>query len=194
MPELSQEPSGARAAACAVRGGRGDGAVDGAHAAPRGPAAGPVRGAGCGRATWWCCGIRSSRTCWSSSGPWSGARAAGGCSGTTRTRAATAPSSATVPDELVLGRVRVRLPAAPRRVSARRWRVRAPGRLSCGRGRVLRRPVGLQALAGAVGGHVGAGGAAVGAVAPGAVGRGVQVGVAAGRRLAEAEPVDAVAR
>ena len=87
-------------------------------------------------------------------------------------------------------RLRYRPPAAGSALAVRRC---CAGRCRpCGR--VFAGPVGLQALAGPVGGHVGAGRAAVRAVAPGAVGRGVQVGVAARRRLAQAEPVDAVAR
>ena len=69
-------------------------------------------GGGSGPVTWSCCAIRSSRTCWSSSGPRSGARAAGGCSGDNAFAGGDSTDYGAVPDELVLGRVRFRLPAA----------------------------------------------------------------------------------
>ena len=95
----------------------------------------------------------------------------------------------TVPDELVLARARGRFRpprGLQRSVAGRSWR---PGRRPASA--AAARPLALQALAGPVGRHVRAGRAAVGAVAAGAVGRGVEVGVAAGRGLAEAEPVRA---
>ncbi|CAM5235892.1 hypothetical protein SFUMM280S_00009 [Streptomyces fumanus] len=93
-----------------------------------------------------------------------------------------------VPEDLVLVRHRLRYrPLGPGRRSPFalvRWALSAvrPG---------AARPVGRQALAGPVGGHVGAGGAAVGAGGA-AVGGGVQVGVAARGRLAHAQAVHAV--
>ena len=168
----------------------GDGSVDGAHALARGPAAGaataaPVRP---GDVVVLRHPFQQDLLIVKRAGG-AARRAAGGCWVTTRSPAGTAGSSARCRTSCVLARARAGY-RPPRRGSALGDRACWAGRSSAVRPRA-RGPLGLQALAGPVGRHVGAGRAAVRAVAAGAVGRGVEVGVAARRRLAEAEPVHA---